>query len=249
MELRENERLDFVNDSLSLIQNTEGLTFGTDALLLAAYIGKGYSRGVELGGGTGIISMLLAARGKIANITCAEIQEEYAELIGRNIEHNSLGERMRCVCADVRELKLDECDIAYTNPPYMKTDSGYANRITKKNIARHEVHGSITDFCLAAKRLIRFGGSFFAVYRPDRLTDILCAMREAAIEPKRITLVHADAASIPSMLLIEGKRGGKSGLRMTRPLIIYSDASHTEYGADMRYIMENGSFPEDFSVR
>ena len=249
MELRENERLDFVNDSLSLIQNTEGLTFGTDALLLAAYIGKGYSRGVELGGGTGIISMLLAARGKIANITCAEIQEEYAELIGRNIEHNSLGERMHCVCADIRELKLDECDIAYTNPPYMKTDSGYANRITKKNIARHEVHGSITDFCLAAKRLIKFGGSFFAVYRPDRLTDILYAMREAAIEPKRITLVHADAASIPSMLLIEGKRGGKSGLRMTRPLILYSDASHTEYGADMKYIMENGSFPEDFSVR
>ena len=195
MELRENERLDFVNDSLSLIQNTEGLTFGTDALLLAAYIGKGYSRGVELGGGTGIISMLLAARGKIANITCAEIQEEYAELIGRNIEHNALADRMHCVCADIRELKLDECDIAYTNPPYMKTDSGYANRITKKNIARHEVHGSITDFCLAAKRLIRFGGSFFAVYRPDRLTDIIAAMRECGVEPKRATFVHSDTSA------------------------------------------------------
>ena len=249
MELRENERLDFVNDSLSLIQNTEGLTFGTDALLLAAYIGAGYARGVELGGGTGIISMLLAARGKIADVTCAEIQEEYVELIARNIEYNSLSERMRCVAADVRELRLPECDAVYTNPPYMRTDTGYSNRISKKNIARHEVHGSILDFCLAARRLLKFGGDFFAVYRPDRLADLVCAMREAGIEPKRMTLVHADARSTPSMLLVEGRRGGKSGLRMTRPLMLYADESHTEYGADMKYIMEKGSFPEDFSVR
>ena len=81
MQLKENERLDEVNDRLSLIQNTEGLTFGTDALLLAAYIGRGYKSGIELGGGTGIISMLLATRGKIEKISCVEIQEEYAELI------------------------------------------------------------------------------------------------------------------------------------------------------------------------
>ena len=249
MELKANERLDLVNDSLSLIQNTEGLTFGTDALLLAGYIGSGYRTGIELGGGTGIISMLLATRGKIADITCAEIQPEYTELINRNIEYNSLSDRMRCVTADVRELKAPECDVAYTNPPYMRSDSGYANRISKKNVARHEVHGSIADFCLAARRLIKFGGDFFAVYRPDRLADLVCAMREAGIEPKRMTYVHADARSTPSMLLVEGRRGGKGGLRMTRPLIIYNDESHAEYGEDMKYIMENGSFPEDFSVR
>ena len=249
MEIRENERIDYVNDSLSLIQNTEGLTFGTDALLLAGYIGSGYREGLELGGGTGIISMLLAARGKIASVSCAEIQEEYAELIERNIAHNSLGDRMRCVHSDIRELKAPECDVIYTNPPYMKTDSGYANRINKKNIARHEVHGSILDFCMAARRLLKFGGDFFAVYRPDRLADLISAMREAGIEPKRMTLVQADVRSTPSMLLIEGRRGGKSGMRLTRPLIIYADEAHAEYGADMKYIMENGSFPEDFSVR
>lgn len=249
MQLKDGERLDYVNDSLTLIQKLDGLTFGTDALLLAAYIGSGYQRGVELGGGTGIISMLLAARGKIADITSAEIQPEYAELIERNIEFNGLGGSMRAVCADVRELSLPECDAVYTNPPYMKADSGYSNRITKKNIARHEVHGSIADFCLAARRLLKFGGAFYAVYRPDRLADLVAAMRESGIEPKRMTLVMADARSIPSMLLVEGKRGGKSGLRMTRPLIIYKDEAHAEYGADMDYIMQNGNFPEDFSVR
>ena len=49
MELYENERLDYVNDNLSLIQNKDGLTFGTDALLLAGYISGGYKTGVEIG--------------------------------------------------------------------------------------------------------------------------------------------------------------------------------------------------------
>ena len=82
MQLKENERLDFVNDDIELIQNTYGLTFGTDALLLAGYINGKHESGTELGSGTGIISMLLLARGKVARIDCLEIQEEYAELIG-----------------------------------------------------------------------------------------------------------------------------------------------------------------------
>ncbi len=250
MELRENERIDYVNDALSLIQNTEGLTFGTDALLLSGYIGSGYKTGAELGGGTGIISMLLLTRKKLDSTVCLEIQPEYAELIERNAEYNRLSDKLACVCADVREYAPDkECELVYTNPPYMRADSGYANRISKKNIARHEVHGSIEDFCTAARGMLKFGGTFAAVYRPDRLTDLLVAMRAAGIEPKRMTLVYADRESVPSMLLVEGKRGGKSGMRMTRPLIIYADASHNEYGGDMKYIMENGVFPADFYVK
>lgn len=249
MTLKENERLDPVNDNLSLIQDTEGLTFGTDALLLAAYIGGGYRTATELGGGTGIISMLLATRGKVGRIICAEVQKEYAELISRNIEYNSLGEKIECINADVRELRLDECELVYTNPPYMKTDTGYRNRAAKKNVARHEVFGGIYDFLLAARRLLKFGGDFFAVYRPDRMADLISAMREAGIEPKRMTLVLADTESEPSMLLVEGRRGGKPGMRLTRPLIIYADKSHTAYSRDMEYIMENGSFAEDFRTR
>ena len=249
MELKKNERLDEVNDSLSLIQDTEGLTFGTDALLLAGYVGKGYKRGLELGGGTGIISMLLLTRGKLEHSVCVEIQDEYAELIRENARHNKLDDKLECVHADIREYKSPECDLVYTNPPYMKADSGKRNVTDKKNIARHEINGSIADFCLSAKRALKFGGAFAAVYRPDRCADLIAAMRDAGIEPKRMTFVHADTASEPSMMLIEGKRGGKSGMRVTRPLIIYTDRTHTAYGEDMEYIMENGIFPDNFFIK
>ena len=61
--LREGERLDAVNENLRLIQKTDGLTYGTDAFLLSAYPPpEPRGRAVELGAGTGIVSLLCAAR-------------------------------------------------------------------------------------------------------------------------------------------------------------------------------------------
>ena len=247
MILRDNERYDAVNDDISLIQKKDGLTFGTDALLLSGYVFGKYKRGLELGGGTGIISMLLLTRGKLESCDALEVQEEYAELISRNAEHNGLSERLRAIHIDAREYKdTDGYDLVFTNPPYMKTDSGKRNYTDSKNIARHEVYGTIYDFLEAAKRLLKFGGAFYAVYRPDRLIDLISAMRENKIEPKRMTFVHADLKSEPSMVLIEGRLGGKSGARVTAPLIIYEDSEHTKYTSEMDYIMENGVFSDTF---
>ena len=244
------ERCDFVNDSLKLIQNTEGLTFGTDALLLAGYVSSKYGRGLEIGSGSGIISMLLLSRGKLQSTVALEVQRTYAELTERNAALNGLSDRLSAVCADVREYRSEgEFDLVYTNPPYMKVGGGKSCDTDYKNIARHEVFGDIGDFCQSAKRLIRFGGSFAAVYRPDRLTDLIYEMRLADIEPKRMTLVFADCTSEPSMALIEGRRGGRCGMYVTPPFIIYKDSSHREYSEDMDYVMNNGSFPEIYKRR
>ena len=247
MELLKNERLDYVNDSLSLIQKTDGLTFGTDALLLAGYVRGKHKRGLEIGGGTGIISMLLLARGKVEKIDTVEVQSEYAELIERNITLNGLFDKMTAIHADVRELKRgEEYDIVFSNPPYMKADSGKQNESDAKSAARHELNGDIGELISAGAKHLKWGGSMVCVYRQDRLIDIISAMRDARVEPKRLTFVHASASSKPSMVLIEAKLGGKSGINVTRPLIIYKPGSSGEYGDDMNYIMNNGSFPADF---
>lgn len=244
-ELLENERCDEVNDKLRLIQKTDGLTFGTDALLLAGYVKGCYRRGCEFGGGGGIISMLLLTRDKLRLASCVEVQKEYAELIRRNAELNSLSDRLFPIHSDIRELPpRAEYDIIYTNPPYMKADSGYANKADKKNVARHEVCGTIDDFCMMASKLLKYGGTFAVVYRPDRICDLISSMRKFGLEPKRITFVHARVTSDASMVLIEARLGGGVGAMLTRPLIIYSDAN--KYSGDMDYIMENGTFPDDF---
>ena len=230
MNLLENERIDEVNDRLSLIQKVDGLTFGTDALLLAGYIGRGYKTGAEFGGGTGIISMLLRARGKVDFTYCVEVQEEFAELIERNIEYNSLS-GIECVRADIREWRAQsEVELVYTNPPYMKTTSGRACTLDGKNIARHEVCGDILDFILAAKRTLKYGGALAVVYRPDRMVDLIAAMREGGIEPKRMTFVHPDEFTPPSAVLIEAKKGAAPSMKLTAPLIIHKEKA-TDGGA------------------
>ena len=103
MTLYENERIDYVNDNLSLIQKPDGLTFGTDALLLAGYITGKRDTGIELGGGSGIISMLLLTREKLRRAIAIEVQPEYAELIERNAELNGLTERLSAVSMDIRD--------------------------------------------------------------------------------------------------------------------------------------------------
>lgn len=241
------EICDEVNDSLKLIQRKAGLKFGTDALLLAGYIKKGYKSGIELGAGTGIISMLLLSRDKVQSAECLEIQPKYAELIKRNAELNRLSDRLTSVAVDLRDYNKSEAfDLCYSNPPYMKTTSGKPNCEEEKQIARHEVAGDIFDFVKKAGALLKYGGTFAVVYRPDRLSELMRAMSEANLEAKRMTFVHANEKSEPSMLLIEAKKGGKCGLKVTRPLIIYKNKENKEYTEDMQYVTDNGYFPRDF---
>ena len=203
--------------------------------------------GIELGGGSGIISMLLLTRDKLTHATAVEVQESYADLIRRNAELNSLSERLTSVCSDARDyIHGRECELVYTNPPYMKATSGRQNALSAKNIARHEICGDISDFTAAGARLLKYGGTFAAVYRPDRLCDLIYALRKSSLEPKRMTFVHADTNSESSMVLLIAKKGARSGMQLTRPLIIYRDSEHKRYSDDMEYIMENGNFPDDF---
>ena len=241
-------RFDVVNDDLKLYQYRDGLTFGTDALLLAAYVkGDAGAKAVEFG--TGIVSLLLAVRRKIKTILSLEAQKEYASLIEKNAALNRLSDCVTGLCCDLREK--DACperdfDLVVTNPPYLKVGAGFANRSDKKNAARRELLGDITDFCRAAADKLKTGGRFVCVYLPDRLPDLFTAMRAAGIEPKRMTVVSSDPASTPSLILVEGRRGGAPGMKLTRPLFLYRDGNHTAPSDDMQTILDSGDFPAGF---
>ena len=226
--LKFDESLIEVNENIKLIQKKNGLTFGTDAFLLAAFMkAQKNSLAVELGGGTGIISLLCASREKFKRIYCIEIQEDFANVIRRNAELNSLSEKVLPVNADVRRIRsIDigcEVDAVFSNPPYMKIDSGKRNEHDEKFIARHEVCGDIGDFCAAAKRLLKHGGNFYCVWRPDRLIDLICSMRENNLEPKEMCFVHANTGSTPSMVLVRAKIGASSGVSVAEPLFLNLD--------------------------
>ena len=252
------ERLDKINERISLIQKCDGLTFGTDAYLLAAFVSAGGGKAADLGAGTGAASLLCAARGKADRIYASEIQPEFAELCRRNAVLNGLPDRVISICRDVRDLTAGdmegEVDFVISNPPYMRADSGRGNASDAKNIARREIYGSISDFCGAAARILKYGGDFYTVYRPDRLCELIAALREQSLEPKLLVTVYPREDSAPCLVLIKSRKGGKAGLSVSPPLIIYrkpgipASFSPPDGGKDLGYTEAFSKVYENFSL-
>ena len=238
-------RTDLINNGLTLLQNDGHLKFGTDALLLAAFVKKA-ELGAELGAGNGVISLLCAKKGLFSRIDAWEIQPAAAALCLENVKQNGLEERVRVINQDLREISSaveGNYRAVFTNPPYMKSGEGKECKSTEKQIARHEVAGDIFDFCKAGARLLAFGGDFYCVFRPDRLVDLLEAMRKSDVEPKTIVTVCQSPAHSPSMVLVKGKKGGKAGLYCPPVFFITDGKTQTE---DYLYILEHGEFPKKF---
>ena len=241
----EYERLDEINENLKIIQRKKGLTFGTDAYLLSVFAKESrFGSAADFGCGTGVISLLTAQRNKFAKVYAFEVQAEFADLAERNAVLNGLDGKVTVINKDVRDIYQSdtngEIDVVMMNPPYMKNNSGKTNDYEEKNIARREVMGTIYDFCAAAGRILKSGGALYVVHRPERLIDLTDAMRKAGIEPKKVVFIHPDSSSEPSLILVEGKKGASSSLIVTRPLVIYKDATR-EYTDDMNRIYEEYS--------
>ena len=245
-ELLPGERLDHINESLSLIQKTDGLMFGTDAYLLAAYLRGRHTRVAELGSGTGVITLLALTKGKAETAFAIEAQEDFAALTSRNAEFNGLSHRMITLHADVRNVNENDLggrvDAVFSNPPYMRAASGRENTVSEKNIARREVLGDIFDFCACAARILKYGGTFYTVYRAERLCDLFEALRKNGLEPKKLTMVHAHSGAEPSMVLVASRLGGNPSLTVTRPLLIYPTAADRTYTDEMKMIYDTCSF-------
>lgn len=245
--LYEGERLCRINDHVQLIAREDGLTFGTDAYLLSSFCRHApHARAADLGAGTGVISLLLAARKRFSHIYAVEAQERFADLIGRNVALNGFSDTVTPLFADVRTLTPDmvggELDVVLTNPPYMRADTGYACAHDEKQVARHEVLGDLYDFTRAAARLLRFGGALYVVYRPDRLETLFAALREAKFAPKRMLFVQDAPEKAPSMVLVEARLGGAEGLVLLPTLLLRDKAQN---GAPLTpraaHIYETGS--------
>lgn len=243
IEIMEGETVtDQVNDGIVLTQRKKGLKFGTDALLLAACMPeqKKPLRAAELGSGTGIISLLCLQRNKADRIYAYEIQKEYAELTRFNAKQNGFDNKLTVICKNVKDAVFADCggelDAVFSNPPYMACGAGLHCTEGEKDIARREICGTVSDFANAAARLLKWGGSFYCVYRPERLTALICALKNAKLEPKKLTFVYEHPEAEPCLVLCTAKKGSGEGLKVTRPLYLRKDKSSAEYSPEVEAV-------------
>lgn len=216
------------------LQSSDGFKLGTDSVLLAHFANTArVKRCIDLGSGAGVLTVLLCEKNKKLQIEGVEIQAESAELSRRNLEANGLTDRAVIHHADLREhrqfLEAGIYDLVVSNPPYFAENSGKSAPVNARAIARDERSCSLTDLCTAAGYLCRWGGNFAVVHRPERLSELFCAMTRAGIEPKRLRMVCHRSDTAPSLVLVEGRRGGKPGLTIEAPLVLTrADGSHSD---------------------
>ncbi len=238
-----------INAGIVLTELVGGIRFGTDALLLADFSHNGTKKGTvaDLGTGSGVIPLLLLGGGSRARFVGVEISKKYADIASYNAESNGFSNRFFVVCADVSEVgsycQKGTVDAIVTNPPYMKADCGKTNLDSDLSRARREDTGGIDSFCRSAGAALKSGGRFYVVYRPDRTAQLICAMRDAGIEPKRLRTVAASSGMRPSLILCEGKKDASEGMIFEKELVIYSDSSHKEFSEEMKQIYSR--FSED----
>ncbi len=237
-----------INEDLCICEETDGLKFGTDAYLLASYIRKNSKKkGLELCCGSGVISLLLLKRDKCKEVRCVDVQSSVVTLCQKNAEDNGLADRVSAVCADAKDYRgMCEADFCFFNPPYMRPDSGKLSSSEHSYLARHESTASIADFMRCAYRNVKDGGDVYAVYTPDRLSELMCAASGCGLEPKSLTLVYPTPSHRPGTVLLRCKKNAAAGITVTPPLIIYKNEAGGEYSDEMKYIYENMSFSEVF---
>ncbi len=227
--LKENERIDELHrNGYRIIQNGKKFCFGMDAVLLSGFASvKTAGNVLDLGTGTGILPILLAAKTQGTHFTGLEIQPDMADMARRSVSLNGLEEKIDIVTGDIigasKRFGGASFDVITCNPPYMENHCGLKNSDSAKAIARHEILCRLQDVVEETAALLKSGGYFYMVHRPSRLAEILTQMSRCRIEPKRMRLVHSRRDKEASLVLIAGVKGAGRELRVEKPLIVYRD--------------------------
>lgn len=197
---------------------SENHRFGTDAILLTEFSNyKPNDLACDLGTGCGIIPLAMCRSNPPKRVYALDIQEDAINQVRLGVSKSQV-DNVIPVLADLKTLwdfeDMGKLSLVTCNPPYFRQDSGFKSALSAQVIARHEVLCTVDDVCKAAYRLLKFGGRLCMCNRPDRLADVLSAMKLNGIEPKTLQLVSKDATTPPWLFLVEGKKGAKPSLRV-----------------------------------
>ena len=214
IELFDFESLYDLGDNMYIIQSEGFFKFGTDAVVLSDFCNiKNNYKIADLGTGTGIIPLLLYQRNNTSHIDAVEIDSDICAMASRSVLYNKLTDNINIINEDLKNMSLKKgvYDLVTSNPPYKPAGGGLVNKNEKAISARHEFNCTLEDVVSCGSALLRFGGCFCMVHKPERLSDIVSAFKKHGLEPKRLRVV-LNKKNISSLILIEGRKGGNPSM-------------------------------------
>lgn len=209
-----------LGNGLVFKQKQDAFRFGCDGVEIANFCeGGAGTKVVDLGAGTGIITILLAGK-RHMEVTAVEIQSELCEFVAENARINGLSDRVTVINAPMQNissyLKSGYADVVVANPPYRKCGSGMRQENTAIAMARHEISVTLAEVCSAAAYLLNTGAKFFLINQIERLAETVFECKKRKLEPKRLQILTPNDVKEPHLFMLKCVKDGKEGIIVDR---------------------------------
>lgn len=206
-----------------LVQPEGGYRFSLDSLLLACFAKPGRRDvGIDLGTGCAPIAIGLLLRHPGLTFTGVELNPDSAKAAEENSARLHFTDKLTIECGDVTTWRPPKVvDFVVANPPFRELGRGRISQGAARESARFEREGSFGAFAQCAAVALKTRGKFSFIHLPERLPDLMDALRQNGLSPKRMRLVHGRADEVAKMVMIESVKAGGPGLKVEAPLVLH----------------------------
>lgn len=170
----------FYNEKIIVNQGEKGFRFSVDAPILADFLPvMPYKRAVEIGCGSGIISLLALYKNKFKDITCFEIQDRLSRIAELNAEENNFTKRMKIINEDflkyedfVNLRNEDKFDLVFSNPPFYPVNIGRISKNVETATAKFELKITLSKLVERVSYIVKPKSSFFLILPFERFREL-----------------------------------------------------------------------------
>lgn len=214
--------------NIKMIHVDKSYSFGIDSILLANFAKmKKNTSLIDIGAGSGILSLASMAYYDLDKVYSIEIQEEKARLLEENLALNSIS-NIEVINKDLNKCEFKENYIDYiiTNPPYYKKDHNIANKDYEFLVSRQEIAMTLEDIFDFSAKVLKDKGKLYMIHKPERLVDLI--KLTSSLKLKRVKFVQSHIKSKPVFILCEFVKNAREGLKFEDTLVIYEDGKYSK---------------------
>ena len=228
--------MEYLHNGFTLELCEDAFPLSTDSIALSGFaILPRQAKVLDLGSGCGTLGLLLCASDPGCTVTGIELNENAHHMALHNITTNNLGSRLASICADLRTvpsfLTAGSFHCCVSNPPYFSAGQKSAN-----SCARHELSCSLDELFSAASWAVHYGGDFFLVHKPDRLSELCVSAVKHGFEPKRLQFLRHHPGENISLILLQCRKGAKPGLIIEEKYLKESNGQPSDYYRKLYHI-------------
>lgn len=222
--------MEYLHNGYTLELCPGAFPLSTDSIALGGFVKlPRQAKVLDLGSGCGTLGLLLCANDPGCTVTGIEVDENAHNTALHNIRANALTSRLSSICADLRHIHTiltpGSFDCCVSNPPYFT-----AGPVRKTHpVARHETLCTLEDLFDAAAWAVRFGGDFFLVHKPERLSQLCACATNHKLEPKRLLLLRHREGDPISLVLLQCRKGAKPGLTIEEECLQTAGGEPSDY--------------------